>query len=182
MGSTVQTVYRTQPQNKQFYRMIPTLLFLLSNILTYVQSAPQSGYGGWGYNPGNNNYGNSIYSDGQGGNGNNGGNSGSRPDYNGNGSNGFYVDDNAFGNSIFNDGQGGHNNFGGNSGSRHDYNGNGNFGGNRRNADNIHFVDDLDHGSNNYGYNRNANIQRRHQSSSSSSGGISQRSASSWSS
>merc|ERR1712219_56385 len=142
MGSTVQTVYRTQPQNKQVYRMIPTLLFLLSNILTYVQSAPQSGYGGWGYNPGNNNYGNSIYSD----------------------------------------GQGGHNNFGGNSGSRPDYNGNGNFGGNRRNADNIHFVDDLDHGSNNYGYNRNANIQRRHQSSSSSSGGISQRSASSRSS
>merc|ERR1711951_218141 len=142
MGSTVQTVYRTQPQNKRVYRMIPTLLFLLSNILTYVQSAPQSGYGGWGYNPGNNNYGNSIYSD----------------------------------------GQGGHNNFGGNSGSRPDYNGNGNFGGNRRNADNIHFVDDVDHDSNNYGYNRNANIQRRHQSSSSSSGGISQRSASSWSS
>merc|ERR1712219_15240 len=142
MGSTVQTVYRTQPQNKQVYRMIPTLLFLLSNILTYVQSAPQSGYGGWGYNPGNNNYGNSIYSD----------------------------------------GQGGHNNFGGNSGSRPDYNGNGNIGGNRRNANNIHFVDDVDHDSNNYGYNRNANIQRRHQSSSSSSGGISQRSASSWSS
>merc|ERR1712219_26009 len=142
MGSTVQTVYRTQPQNKRVYRMIPTLLFLLSNILTYVQSAPQSGYGGWGYNPGNNNY----------------------------------------GNSIFNDGQGGHNNFGGNSGSRPDYNGNGNFGGNRRNADNIHFVDDVDHDSNNYGYNRNANSQRRHQSSSSSSGGISQRSASSRSS
>merc|ERR1711951_170383 len=129
MGSTVQTVYRTQPQNKRVYRMIPTLLFLLSNILTYVQSAPQSGYGGWGYNPGNNNYGNSIYSDGQGGHNNFGGNSGSRPDYNGNGSNGFYVDDNAFGNSIFNDGQGGHNNFGGNSGSRPDYNENGNNGG-----------------------------------------------------
>merc|ERR1711973_70068 len=142
MGSTVQTVYRTEPQNKHFYRMIPTLLFLLSNIFTYVQSAPQSGYGGWGYNPGNNNYGNSVYSD----------------------------------------GHGGHNNFGGNSGSRPNYNGNGNNGGNRRNVDNIHFVDDLDHDSNNYGYNRNANIQRRHQSSSSSSGGISQRSASSRSS
>merc|ERR1711973_810543 len=142
MGDYPNSLHRTNQgftPYKMFFSRATLMIGILAGVHN-VHSAPQQGYGGWGYNPGTGNggsnryfvqndvYGNTIYSDGQDGHNNLGGNREGRPDYN-NGNDGFYVNDNAFGNSIYSNGQGGHNNFGGNSGVRPDYNdGNGNNG------------------------------------------------------